>query len=479
VTVNGDLGRIDAGDATTTTPGLAALAVRSMGVASAGQTSTIVGKLGGLTVKSDFTRTLINVTGGADGTIGNILIGGSVVGVGSGVVSGIKTSGAMGNLTIKGSLYGGQTANVGNIISGTSMGNVFVGGSIFGGQGSKTGIIESGTTMGNVTVKGSVVGGNSDQTGNIHAMSSMGNVFIGGDILAGDAALANSGFIYSNGGANSSIGAVKIMGSLVGGDGAFSGSLYSNGTIKSVTVKGHLQGGSGSQSGNIEARGDIGPVKISGNATGGAGSYSGSIFTFSGGNVASITIGGSLTGLSSFDGITVTGQLGPVKIGGDVRGDTPQHVRITAAGIPDSTVPAIKSLSVGRSVENAEIRAGYDALAFNPVNADASIGAVTVGGNWMASNLIAGAAPGGDGVFGSDDDVKITEAVTDSIFAKIASLTIKGYALGSFGGTDRFGVVAEDIGKIKVGGATYTLAAGTDTTGLLLGPTGDFRVREV
>lgn len=44
---------------------------------------------------------------------------------------------------------------------------------------------------------------------------------------------------------------------------------------------------------------------------------------------------------------------------------------------------------------------------------------------------------------------------------------------------DHFGVVAEQIGKIKVGVANFTLAAGTDTTGFNLGSNFDFKVREV
>ena len=38
----------------------------------------------------------------------------------------------------------------------------------------------------------------------------------------------------------------------------------------------------------------------------------------------------------------------------------------------------------------AKVLAGYDS-ALNPVNADAQIGSVSVGADWIASNLIAGA----------------------------------------------------------------------------------------
>ena len=105
VQVQGDLGRINAGDAVTTTPGLASLTVQSMG--QFGTTtqppggsleSDIQGPLGALTVAGNINGAFINVSGGGDetsgdGTIGQISVGGSLVG-GAGDYSGeISASG--------------------------------------------------------------------------------------------------------------------------------------------------------------------------------------------------------------------------------------------------------------------------------------------------------------------------------------------------------------------------------------------------
>ncbi len=74
VTIDGDLGRITAGDATLTTSGIAGLTVQSLGrygtFAGAINLNTVVqGKLGSLTVKSDVNNAFISVGGGVNGQI--------------------------------------------------------------------------------------------------------------------------------------------------------------------------------------------------------------------------------------------------------------------------------------------------------------------------------------------------------------------------------------------------------------------------
>ena len=85
VVIDGDLGRIIAGDANTTTPGLASLKPRSMGrfgtsTGAADLKTVIQGKLGALNVKTDVTGAFIDVQGGNDGDIGRITLGGSLIG---------------------------------------------------------------------------------------------------------------------------------------------------------------------------------------------------------------------------------------------------------------------------------------------------------------------------------------------------------------------------------------------------------------
>jgi len=493
VSVNGDLGQIDAGDAVTTTPGLAGLTVQSLGVYSNSQlitttdpNSDIVGKLGSLTVKTDMIRSQINVTSGADGAIGAVFIGGDVLSTGA--ATGISATGNIASIKLLGSLQGGGTTNSGSIIAAGNIGPVFVGGSIFGGDASSAGIIQSGGTMGAVTVKGSVYGGTDDHTGNIHSGGNMGAVNISGSIVGGTVADAvndiDSGLVYAFGGLQANIASVKVGGNIDGSaaNGSYTG-VYATGAIKTVTVLGSLIGGAGQYTGTVSVGGGLGTVKIGGDLLGGTGNYSGSLQTFGTGSIGSVTIGGSVVGPgASSVGILSSNQLGAVKILGDLRSALTGGVRIFAAGGLNAATPAlaaaIKSLSIRGSVTNALIYGGYD-FSSNAVNPDATIGPVLVGGNWVASDLIAGVAAGVDTDFGTADDVKISEVTPDALFSKIASVTIKGLALGAVNGGTHFGIVAEQVGTVKVGVRSYLLALGTDTTGLYIGTTTDIRVREV
>jgi hypothetical protein len=106
-------------------------------------------------------------------------------------------------------------------------------------------------------------------------------------------------------------------------------------------------------------------------------------------------------------------------------------------------------------------------------NADAQIGTVSVRGDWIASNLIAGVMANAGG-FGNGDDTKILGAVKDNpdlngagSVSKIASVIIKGHAIGTLDSADAaiFGIEAQQLGAIKLGGASVPLVtgAGNDT----------------
>jgi hypothetical protein len=130
-------------------------------------------------------------------------------------------------------------------------------------------------------------------------------------------------------------------------------------------------------------------------------------------------------------------------------------------------------------VRDTQILAGY-AASGAAVNADVAIGKVLVKGQWIASDLVAGATSGADGLFGTADDALIGGG--NAIVAKIASITIAGAAFGTTEHLrDGFGFVAQQIGSLKVGKASVPLTggAGNDLTPQLLGQTGDVRVREV
>ncbi len=205
-----------------------------------------------------------------------------------------------------------------------------------------------------------------------------------------------------------------------------------------------------------------------------------------GGNIAGpVTIGGDLFTHGDFQGIIAGGKLGAVTITGSLKSsDASTPAIISALGTLGAKTAAasiaITSLTVGKNVLNAKILAGYSA-SLAPANADASIGAVIVKGNWNASSLVAGVfdtSIAGDGISPRDgfgqNDTPIGGDTTPTIFATIASITIKGTVAGTTGGTDHFGIIAQKIGALTLGVLKQNLSLGA--ANLALGTTGDFRV---
>jgi hypothetical protein len=143
-----------------------------------------------------------------------------------------------------------------------------------------------------------------------------------------------------------------------------------------------------------------------------------------------------------------------------------------------ATALAIGRLSIGGSVNRAQILAGYDIMGA-AMNADAGIGAVVVGRNWIASDLVAGVHAGDDSFFGTDDDRTI--GGDTPLVARIASILIQGTAIGTAGGVDHYGFIAEEIGAFRSGGTKRALTFGSnnDVSGQQIGSTGDLQVREV
>jgi hypothetical protein len=204
-----------------------------------------------------------------------------------------------------------------------------------------------------------------------------------------------------------------------------------------------------------------------------------------GGLAAGVTIGGSIyassTSGSSGEVVRSTTELGPVLIRGRLIGNTTNRVVISASGPANpvaANVVAIRSLTVFGRVERADILAGY--IGTGALGGGFQIGAVTVGGDWIGSNLVAGAMAGPDGQFGTPDDV-VSDPVPAGIVARIASVTIDGQVLGTVGGSDHFGFVSQQVGSFRVNGISLPLhpGLGNDLTGLPVGPTGDVTVREV
>jgi hypothetical protein len=454
VKVDGDLGRVRAGDATTSTNGLKGLTARSLGRfgtnTGAPNLDTVVqGKLDFLNVKSDIKEASVVAQGGLDGRIGSVIVGGSLIG-GAGTNSGrIASSGAMGPVRIAGSIQG------------------------LGGQDS--GEIRSASTLASVTIGGSLLGSFGNFSGRIESFGAMGTV--------------------------------RIVGNMQGGSGPNSGTVFSANTLAAVTVGGSLVGGTGDLSGRILSSEAIGVVRIAGNVVGGSASGAANLSESGfvrGKRIASITVGGSLfAGVNTTSGIFANNgairaddDIGAVLIKGSVLGNGTNKAIISARGSATPTATAdvaIGSLRVLGRIELGNILAGFDASGIAR-NADAQIGAVNIGGDWIASNIVAGAVnlgadnlPGGVGLaadnvnFGDAHDFKMTGMVKDDslVFSRIASVTIGGQMMGTISISDHFGVVAENIGAVRIGGTLLGLAAGKSNDDFLVGLTSDLRVNEV
>lgn len=181
-------------------------------------------------------------------------------------------------------------------------------------------------------------------------------------------------------------------------------------------------------------------------------------------------------------------QLGRVMIGGDLVGESVTDPAVISA-FGQTAAPAggqdlaIGSLTIGGRAKFAQVLAGYD-LAGLPKNADASVGPVRVGTNWIASTLVAGTSAGADGFYGTADDTKISgSGVRDAaeIFSQIASITIGRQAFGTVATNDTFGIVAETIRKAKVGSTKLPFVQGPRTPGdtFYIGATGPGATGEI
>jgi hypothetical protein len=619
VAVQGDLGVVTAGDSTTVTPGLVSLSVQSLGRlgtstgapvnASSTLESDVTGALGALHVKGDVVGAFVNVSGMADGKIGAVTIGGSLLGGptdgsgevsatgnmgpvtvghdvrgGGGAFSGLITSaGRLAGVTVRGSLLAGTNQDTGEIFSSgtgangsitvghdvrggpslrsgliqiiggppSSVASISVGGSIVGGGGDFSGLIscstvgavvighdveggtgQSGSVLcnrlgrlsmggsllggsgidsgeissqfdaGPVTIRGDVRGGSGTGSGCITCFQRLASVAVGGSLIGGTAVpigVTGSGEIF----AGRALGPVTVGGSVIGGAGAESGIIYSADKLAAVTIGGSLIGSStGDSTGEVYAALDIGSVRVGGDVAGGSiGGATGDL-TASGliesaaGRITTVSVGGSIVsgtdastggGLVANASVRAHNDIGSVTVGGNLLGNVAAEgaspVVISARGQAVqgvSTDVAIGSIRVGGRVEAAQILAGYD-IDLSGRNADAQISSLTVGGDWIASSVAAGATPGPNG-FGSGDSKISGGGVTDSpgIVSRIGSISIGGEVLGTGSGAE-FGFVAEGIGAFSLGGLSIPLSPGphNDLRPLAVATTGDVTIHEI
>jgi hypothetical protein len=297
---------------------------------------------------------------------------------------------------------------------------------------------------------------------------------------------------------------VKIGGDVRGGSGQNSGLIACRDEAHRIRIGGSLVGGTGFQTGDISIGGDLDSLSIGGDLRGGSITGSASlsfsgfiavgIINSSGGRLGSLSIGGSIiagTDMSSgtftrctsiqvaddIGSLTVKGSIVGNAVGGDVL------VNITAAGQHAQSATkdvAFGKIRIGGRVEFARILAGFG-TSLEGVNGNAQIGAVSVGGAWIASSISAGVNPDNLG-FGGGSDAVIDNppgAATDAIVAKIASITIKGAVVGAPNPFFQCGFVAQQIGSFKAAGFTASLTAATDAPILLTPYTVNVTVLEV
>jgi hypothetical protein len=199
--------------------------------------------------------------------------------------------------------------------------------------------------------------------------------------------------------------------------------------------------------------------------------------------MGAVTISGSVisgTGPHTGD-IASGGVIGQVKIGGSIVGNSTVAAVISALGQLTPKTPndlAIAGLTVGGRVEDADILAGYEiaSVDFVPARADAQIGSVSVGGDWITSNLLAGAKQSGTTF------VKITTNDNAAITSSIGSITIAGEVLGtlpSVNNADSYGFAAEVVKSLSIGGTKIKLQSGLDNDYFAIGVTADVVLEEV
>jgi len=107
-----------------------------------------------------------------------------------------------------------------------------------------------------------------------------------------------------------------------------------------------------------------------------------------------------------------------------------------------------------------------------------SAGQIIVKGDWTATSLVAGVFDSTADGFGQNDAV-IPDDHTTNIFARISSIVIKGTATGSAAPGDHYGITAQKVGKLSIGGEKIPLDKNASDTILLDTTNNDFTLVEI
>jgi hypothetical protein len=469
VTIDGDLGQIDAGGPDFAV-GLKELKVHSLGAVAGTQgavtgapaiESKIFGAIGKITVETDIKNANIyatNATGlkvKAFGKIGDVTVGGALIG----------------NTPIAGS-----SDNTGLIRSDSSIGKVRIGSGeagdgIIGGGGTNSGSIIAGTKLTSVFVDGSILGGDGSNSGSVFSSGSIGSVTVEGDVRIAETVLQGGGPQAASIVSGGQTGKVIIAGDLLGGVGNSSGWVSAGGDLKSVQIGGDVVG-SGPLSGGIQSEGKLGKVVIEGSVLGGNAFFSGFVQGDLG--IKSVSIAGDLKGNpdstaertgvivsgGSIDKVTIAGSV----IGGDGRGSGAIQAALSGQGTLGSVV--ISKQVIGGDGDSSGLIASDDRLDSVIVNGAGVTTALQGGAGRFSGSIYSG---------GLASSVKLTGDVLGGIGENsgtihatglLANVSISGDLKGGVGPgsgsiqshDDFLGTIGGDMGKITVDGK---LLAGT------------------
>lgn len=267
-------------------------------------------------------------------------------------------------------------------------------------------------------------------------------------------------------------------------------------TAKPQLINGVLSGDGHANIGELDATGmSLGAVKINGDLgqiNAGAGGFQTpgvkSLSVYSLGKAREITqnptelddlsfIAGSLGSLkvaTNVDGVRVlVGKIGTAKVAGDVN-DSTFFISGDSAATSNAEALALKSFKVGGDFDHSEIRGGV----FLSGNPDVQLGRIAIGGDLIASNIIAGITAGKDTLYATDDDALFSGG-SPAIASRIASVVVKGQAIGSVEAGGRFAIEAEQIGSVKVGATKIALNKAGKDQFVPVGGTSDFFAHEL
>ncbi len=458
VSIEGDLGRIDAGTAQKAVA-LKSLIVNSLG--SLGTTtqatggnlsSTILGAVGSLIVNQDVKDAILKIENGN-------------------VVNDKALPGNLGKLSIGGKLH--VTANLAIVNAGSisvdgNIGSISIGtlpsDGIYGGSSQGSGRIHAVGSIGPVAIKGDIRGSAGKDSGELAGDGGIGDVTLQFSIFAGTG--ENSGRIVSSAGSIGKVSVYAIRGETgidtgsESGDGA--GAIFASTGIKSLSVlggttSGNIRGGAGDASGVVTtATGSIGKVSISGGIFGGAGLRSGRVFA--GGSISSALVGGLTGGAGNESGVLRAGDdLGTIHVG-FLTGGTGSESGVIRATNDIASLIVDKVITGGTGRESGSIRAN-NLASLLVKNGDSLAGAIVAGTGIRSGFVGTGATAGKIVLTGS------LVGSTTSALEAAGSISI-GTDLGSLIVTHSVtGGVAEATGAVVVNGKAGRISVGDQLTG--------------